>query len=102
MALIMKKYLFGLITIIIMPGAMMPSVGYSYANTDKVLAVNSHSLAITNDGVLWGWGNNYYWELGDGETEGNLLPINREHVPIICNDYISHTINQSSITYRKT
>ncbi|MBK9518622.1 MAG: hypothetical protein IPO09_14975 [Anaeromyxobacter sp.] len=30
----------------------------------------AHTLALGNDGVLWGWGNNFYGQLGDGtQTE---------------------------------
>lgn len=28
-----------------------------------------HSLALTEDGKLWGWGHNYYGEIGAGEQE---------------------------------
>lgn len=38
-----------------------PAGGY------KALALGlAHTLALGTDGVLWGWGNNFYGQLGDG------------------------------------
>ena len=34
-----------------------------------------HSLALTSDGALWAWGQNYYAELGDGSTTEQHFPV---------------------------
>jgi murein DD-endopeptidase MepM/ murein hydrolase activator NlpD len=49
------------------------------SNVKAISAGRSHSLALKNDGTVWGWGRSSLWELsesglivGDGET---ILPI---------------------------
>jgi len=45
---------------------------------DNVLSVYAHeysSFAIKNDGTLYGWGNNYYSQLGDGTMTNRLTPF---------------------------
>jgi len=44
-------------------------------NVTFALAATHHSLAITNDGALWTWGNNYFGQLGDGTNEHRLSPV---------------------------
>jgi len=38
-------------------------------------AGETHSLAVTSDGVLWAWGQNFVGQLGDGTTENRLSPV---------------------------
>ena len=38
-------------------------------------AVGNHSMAITADGVLWGWGGNWEGQLGDGTTIHRHSPV---------------------------
>ncbi len=40
-----------------------------------VEAGSSHSLVLMNDGTVWAFGDNYHGQLGDGTTEGSLLPV---------------------------
>jgi hypothetical protein len=39
-----------------------------------IAAGGSHSLALTANGSLWGWGYNYYGQLGDGTTTSRATP----------------------------
>jgi len=66
---------------------------------DGVIAVSAgdaHTMAITEDGRLWAWGDNSFGQLGDGTTENRLAPV------FITNDIIyvsagsSHTLVVSS------
>ena len=34
-----------------------------------------HVLARRSDGTLWGWGDNYYGQLGDASTTSRILPV---------------------------
>jgi len=52
------------------------------AGIDDVIAVSSgqcHSLALREDGTVWGWGSNYLGQLGVGEIRGEYqvrpLPV---------------------------
>jgi alpha-tubulin suppressor-like RCC1 family protein len=38
------------------------------------LAGGSHTVALKNDGTLWGWGDNTYGQLGDDNTSNHLVP----------------------------
>lgn len=40
-----------------------------------VSAGSSHTMAITSDNVLWGWGSNTWGGLGDGTTDDRHSPI---------------------------
>ncbi|TVU05773.1 hypothetical protein EJB05_48956 [Eragrostis curvula] len=45
----------------------------------SVIAVGAfHNLALTEDGVLWAWGNNEYGQLGTGDTQPRSQPIRIE------------------------
>ena len=41
----------------------------------QVRAGKSHTIAIKNDGTLWGWGRNDYGQLGDGTSEVKSKPV---------------------------
>jgi alpha-tubulin suppressor-like RCC1 family protein len=43
-------------------------------NWTQVCAGTSRSLALKNDGSLWGWGYNIYGQVGDGTTNSRSLP----------------------------
>src|SRR5674476_194941 len=38
-------------------------------------AGNTHTLAVTNDGELWAWGDNRYYQLGTGDTISHTEPV---------------------------
>ena len=40
-----------------------------------VVAGNSHSLAVKNDGTAWAWGNNQYGQLGNNTTTNSFMPV---------------------------
>jgi YD repeat-containing protein len=45
------------------------------SNYGAQIAGMHHSLAVSTDGTLWGWGFNDYGQLGDGGTEDKLSAI---------------------------
>jgi len=44
-------------------------------NVATVSAGTFHTMAITTDGNLWGWGRNWYGQLGDGTQEDRHSPV---------------------------
>jgi len=52
--------------------AMFFSLSYSAQAAVPVISIpvstggSGHSLAVMNDGTLWGWGYNYQYQLGNG------------------------------------
>lgn len=40
-----------------------------------ISAGGSHSLALTSDGMMYAWGDNFYGRLGDGTTQKRLSPV---------------------------
>ncbi|MDD3023337.1 MAG: hypothetical protein PHE26_05500 [Syntrophomonadaceae bacterium] len=36
---------------------------------------SGHSLAVMNDGTLWGWGYNYHYQLGNGTRDNLTTPV---------------------------
>gem|GEM_PF-3074339 len=44
-------------------------------NVIAVSAGREHTMAITTDRVLWGWGANYSGQLGDGTDENRYSPV---------------------------
>ncbi len=45
------------------------------AGNQMVSAGGSHSLAVKSDGTLWAWGDNYYGQLGNGNTTDQHSPV---------------------------
>jgi hypothetical protein len=39
-----------------------------------VFAADYHTLALRDDGTVWGWGLNSYGKLGNGEVGASLTP----------------------------
>ena len=35
----------------------------------------SHTLMVKSDGTVWAFGNNTYWQLGDGTTNSSTIPV---------------------------
>jgi alpha-tubulin suppressor-like RCC1 family protein len=44
-------------------------------NVSSVSTGTLHTMAITNDGALWGWGTNWFGTLGDGTEEHRFAPV---------------------------
>ena len=38
-------------------------------------ARNAHTLAVTEDGSMWAWGDGSYGKLGTGNTTSSLVPV---------------------------
>jgi alpha-tubulin suppressor-like RCC1 family protein len=47
----------------------------SLINVTAIAAGGGHTLALKNDGTLWGWGHNQYGQLGNGTTVNSLTPV---------------------------
>jgi alpha-tubulin suppressor-like RCC1 family protein len=45
----------------------------SLSGVIAIAATTSHNLALKSDGTVWGWGHNYYGELGDGTYMTSIL-----------------------------
>ena len=45
----------------------------SLSGVSAIAAKDLHNLALKKDGTVWGWGYNYYGELGDGTTGTSIL-----------------------------
>ena len=92
----MKKHLISIISLgliisvtviaVLFPSSSAKYIGRSdeynmtiYApRSDKIVRVcggNTHSLAISGSGQLYGWGNNTYGKIGDGTTTNHRFPI---------------------------
>lgn len=42
----------------------------------RLIAVGAfHNLALSEDGMLWAWGNNEYGQLGTGDTQPRSQPV---------------------------
>ena len=41
------------------------------------LAVGKHTLAVAGDGSLWGWGENFAGQVGDGTSRNHILEPRR-------------------------
>lgn len=61
--------------------AMFFSLSYSAQAAVPVISIpvstggSGHSLAVMNDGTLWGWGYNYQYQLGNGTRDNFATPV---------------------------
>ena len=39
-----------------------------------IAAGDEHTVAVRSDGTLWAWGDNEFSQLGDGNTEDEMVP----------------------------
>lgn len=53
----------------------MASVSSGSTDWSQVFAGNQCAYAIKNDGSLYGWGQNNYYQLGDGTTDNRSEPV---------------------------
>jgi len=58
------------------------SDGWVYATTG-----GQHTMAIDSDGKLWGYGSNYYGQLGDGNSSYNYSPVKTLTEPHFAKDF---------------
>ena len=65
------------------------------SGVSAIAAGHSTSFAVI-DGVLWGWGFNYYGEVGDGTTETRNSPVFIMDSVIDVSGGISHTLALTS------
>lgn len=49
----------------------------------KIAAGGSHSLALDSDGYIWGWGYNYFGQLGNGKSGANVYSAVPEKIPTL-------------------
>jgi alpha-tubulin suppressor-like RCC1 family protein len=59
----------GLVVICLFP---IPVLGHGVA---QVFAGAKHTLVLKKDGTLWGWGDNWDGQLGNGTTEPRSSPV---------------------------
>jgi alpha-tubulin suppressor-like RCC1 family protein len=68
-------------------------------NWSQICAGINRSLAIKNDGSLWGWGYNNYGQLGDGTTNNRAVPtligVDRDWQMIAAGGFISYAIKSN-------
>lgn len=56
-------------------GRSTPAVVLGLPPVVDAVAGDKHSLALTADGRVWAWGNNFYGQLGDGTNTQRLSPV---------------------------
>jgi alpha-tubulin suppressor-like RCC1 family protein/ankyrin repeat protein len=58
----------------IAPVNVIDSSGNILSGITSVAVGNNHTIALTIDGTVYGWGNNYYGQLGDGTSTNVITP----------------------------
>lgn len=61
-------------------------------NVAHVAAGRTHTMAVTDDGRLWGWGNNWAGVLGDGTDENRYSPVYIKSNVVFVSTSSSHTM----------
>ena len=85
-------------------------VQISWANNWKQVApggegqnYSDHSLALKEDGSIWGWGANYYGQIGNGNTYQSLYPTlidsSKKWLYIVGGTYASYALAKSDGTF---
>ncbi|MDR2166289.1 MAG: hypothetical protein LBE35_00385 [Clostridiales bacterium] len=60
-----------------------------FENVAYVSTGTLHTMAITTDGVLWGWGANHHGQIGDGTVISRAAPGQRFHPVRIMDNVVS-------------
>jgi len=66
----------------------------NFNNIAEIAAGRHFNLALKNDGTVWGWGQNYYGQLGDGTFINRLIPVQVQGLTNVISIYtgLSHSI----------
>ncbi|MFC3788619.1 OmpL47-type beta-barrel domain-containing protein [Paenibacillus sp. GCM10012307] len=65
----------------------------------KISSSYAHNLALTDDGKVWAWGDNYYGQLGDGTKNKRKVPVQVAHMEgiseIFAGEYYSMAVKRN-------
>src|SRR3990167_10398908 len=65
-----QRYLLALLAALISICAMT-----AHAATPQIATGSAHTMALRNDGTVWGWGYNTNGQLGNGSNAASLTPV---------------------------
>lgn len=79
----------------VLPGGMRTKPIKIMDDVVEVEANSFNTMAIKQDGSLWGWGNNMYGQLGDGTYEDKYEPVR------VMEDVLSISMDQYTMIVKK-
>jgi len=72
-----------------------PNILYAVDITGEVIYVSAggaHTMAITTDGTLWGWGENFSGQLGNGTNLNSNVPVRIMENVVAVSAGMAHTL----------